>query len=133
MEVDGFVEISFMLHCAVYALLRRGEVVYIGQSKKPLTRVYSHANARGKLEPWKAGYRQRKVGFAFDRIWIRPCMLKELDEVEAAMIRKYQPKYNTKHVPPKPSISLDMLVDMMPTYPLLPPAPERRVSSWRRL
>lgn len=132
LEGEGFVDISFVLHCAVYALLQRGTVVYIGQSKKPLTRIYSHVNARGKLEPWKAGSNNRKVGFKFDGIQIRPCMLRELDEIEAKMIAKYLPKYNTKGMPKVPAdISLDTLIAEL--IPCLPTAPEpRQNASWRR-
>ncbi len=99
---EGFVDVSFMLHCAVYALRKRRTVVYVGQTKKPLTRLYSHMNARGKKEPWKAGYKTQKTGFSFDEIWIRPCMLSELDALEVEMIRKYQPRYNVKHRAPTP-------------------------------
>ncbi len=131
---DGFLDFSGLMHCAVYALVRQGKVVYIGQSKSVGERLMTHWRKR-KGGVRKSGlYKHRiVVGITFDAVWVRLCMLRELDDLEIAMIKKYQPKHNVKHMPPKPSISLDMLVDMMPLYPLLPPAPERRVSSWRRL
>lgn len=135
MEIgEGFVDVSFMLHCAVYALLKRGEVVYVGQSKKPLTRLYSHAHARGRKSPWKPGYREQTVGFQFDKIWIRPCMLAELDRIEAEMIKKYQPRHNVKGKPrPIPEIPLMELIGMaLPPAPMLPPNPEPRWPAWRR-
>ncbi len=95
-EEDGFVNISFTLHCAVYALRKRRVVVYVGKSKKPLTRLYSHVNARGKFP--QVGVKK----ISFDEIWIRPCMLSELDALEVEMIRKYQPRYNVKHRAPTP-------------------------------
>lgn len=131
---EGFVDVSFLLHCAVYALLRKGEVVYVGQSKRPMTRIYSHVHKRGKLSPWKPGIRERKVGFAFDGIWVRPCMLSELDGLEQEMIRKYQPKHNKNYngilkIP----VELRTLIENMPIYPILPPCGEPRRRSWSRI
>lgn len=131
LEEEGFVDISFTLHCAVYALVRRGEVVYVGQSKKPLTRLYSHAQGRGKLESWRAGYVKRKVGFAFDSIWLRPCMLAELDTLEESMIKKYQPKHNTKHLPTKPPLDIAEIMNHL--APLMPAATEPKTFIRRRL
>lgn len=109
-EDEGYVDVSFMLHCAVYALLQNGKVVYVGQSKNPLTRVYSHASYRGKLEPWKAGYTTRKVGFKFDTIWVMPCMLRDLDRLEAEQITKWQPKHNTRGRKPNTPLDLNLLM-----------------------
>jgi excinuclease UvrABC nuclease subunit len=130
----GFADLTVLMHCAVYALVRKGEVVYIGQSKSVGERLRTHCRQR------KGGVRKSgmfsnriKVGFAFDSIWVRSCMLGELDELERSMIKRFQPKHNVKHMPPPPSISLEMLIDMMPTYPMLPAMMEPRRPSWRRL
>jgi hypothetical protein len=96
---DGFFDVSKLLHCGVYALLRRGEVVYIGKSKQPLTRLYAHANARGKRLPKPVGYRTERFGIVFDAMWFRPCMLGQLDALEVEMIRVYQPRHNVKDKP----------------------------------
>lgn len=109
-EEEGFIDISFILHCAVYALLQNGKVVYVGQTKQPLTRLYAHANARGKLEPWKAGYRTRKVGFKFDSMWVMPCLLRDLDRLEMEQIEKYQPKHNVRGKKPNPPLDLSLLM-----------------------
>jgi len=132
MELEGFVNASALMHCGVYALVYKDEVVYIGQSRQPLQRLATHINYRKRKYPKPMGYRQVKVGINFDRIWFRPCMLRELDDLEIAMIKKYQPRHNQKHAPPKPSISLEMLVDMMPAN-VMPPPTGPRFSSWRRL
>jgi hypothetical protein len=109
-EEEGFIDISFALHCAVYALLQGRVVVYIGQTKMPLTRLYSHANARGRMEPWRPGYTKRKVGFKFDGIWLMPCLLHDLDELEAKMIRKYNPKHNTQGRLPNAPLDISALL-----------------------
>jgi GIY-YIG catalytic domain len=99
MEEDGFISVEFMLHCGVYALVRRGVVVYIGQSKLLCRRVLEHWRKRG-AKPAKNPYYGTSVynGAVFDDVWIRPCMLGELDSLEATMIKKYQPKYNVRGV-----------------------------------
>lgn len=132
MELHGFIDVSKILHCGVYALLMKGEVVYIGQSKQPLQRLCVHMNYRKRKYPKPMGYRTVKVGIDFDAVWFRPCMLAELDSVEIAMIKKYQPKHNVKHKPPKPSIDLQMLIEMMPPN-AMPQPTGHRFSTWRRL
>jgi GIY-YIG catalytic domain len=94
---DGFISVEFMLHCGVYMLARRGVVVYVGQSKLLCRRVLEHWRKRG-AKPAKRSYYGTSVynGAVFDDVWIRPCMLGELDSIEAAMIKKYQPKYNVR-------------------------------------
>lgn len=109
-EEEGWVDISFMLHCAVYALLQNGRVVYVGQSKLPIKRIYSHANVRGKMEPWRDEYTRRKVGFKFDGIWLMPCMLRDLDRLEAEQIEKWQPKHNTRGRKPNTPLDLSSLI-----------------------
>lgn len=126
MDMDGFLDYSDVLHCGVYALVQGEEVVYVGKSKAPLMRIYSHANAQGKLGPWRAGYKHRKTGFRFDGIWFRPCMLRELDALEVEMIQKYRPRHNVKD---KPTVSLEELLTGL--VPMLPAAPEPRQRGWR--
>jgi hypothetical protein len=135
MEEDGFFDFSVLMHCAVYALLRKGTVVYIGQSRSVGERLQTHCRKR-KGGAKKVGFTKKiPVGFAFDAIWVRPCMMGELDELERMMIRKYEPKYNQRHMPAKPPIALDMLIDMMPMVSTMPPPPPmvRPNASWRRL
>jgi len=129
-EIEGFVDITVIRRCGVYLMLWKGEVVYVGQSIKLHSRVSNHIHGQSKRQVKLSGRTIR--GAVFDRILVMPCALADLDRVEKELIEKYQPKHNIKHNP-KPTMSLDMLIDLMPLYPLLPPAPERRVSSWRRL
>ena len=92
-------DISKLLHCGAYALLRRGEVVYVGKSKKPLVRLCTHLSRRGKemSENMWGGYSGPQLngkGIKFDGVWFWPCMLGQLDVIEVALIRKYEPRYN---------------------------------------
>lgn len=102
-EEHQFMDISKLLHCGVYALLRRGEVVYVGKSTKPLIRIYSHLRNRGKemkrtINP-EAGPTANGRGIMFDGLWFLPCMLGQMDTLEGYFIRKYIPKYNVRGKP----------------------------------
>lgn len=92
---DDFEDVSTMLMPAIYALLHKGIIVYIGQSKKPLTRIYTHRNLWGRRNQTK-GWRvsPSTKGMLFDQIWVRPCRVEELNQLEGDMILKYKPRYN---------------------------------------
>ncbi len=49
MEEHGFMDVTKLIHCGVYALVRKEEVVYVGKSKQPLMRIHTHVLNRGKL------------------------------------------------------------------------------------
>lgn len=90
MELGGFINASEILRSGVYALVWKGEVVYIGKSKAMLVRIYSHRSAaRGKSPSWLP-----VKGIVFDEVHIRPCSLAVIDELEYQMINLYKPKYN---------------------------------------
>jgi len=123
-----FMDISKLLHCGVYCLLRKGEVVYVGKSKKPLVRLYTHVYNRGKeagraLYPGiVAGPTHGGKGINFDGIWFVPCMLGQLDVIELAMIRKYEPRYNVRGKPPTPiPDEIKALLKQMVVITSLPP------------
>jgi excinuclease UvrABC nuclease subunit len=95
-EEDGFVEVSQLLTVAVYALVSRGKVVYIGQSTQPLVRLFQHRLKAGeRVCQQKAGKRIER--FPFDQIYIMSCTLAEVNQVERRLIAKHQPKYNILH------------------------------------
>lgn len=92
MQLDGFVNISEALKCGVYALVAKGEVVYVGQSKVMLTRIYSHRNANrksGNLPSWFP-----VKGITFDEVHVQPCHPDRLNELENQLINRYKPKFN---------------------------------------
>ncbi len=96
--MDGFVSIKEVLGAAVYALVLDGVVVYIGQSRSALTRIYTHRQA------WRSHVSGRKPlpwlkvkPMKFDDVHIRPCPIADLDRVERELIARYQPKHNIVH------------------------------------
>jgi len=38
-EEYGFFEYFKLMHCGVYALVKKGQVVYVGKSKQPMMRI----------------------------------------------------------------------------------------------
>lgn len=131
LEDDGFVDFTVLMHCGVYALVRLGVVVYIGKSKSVGERTQSHIRLRRKSGIKRTGmFTSRMIaGIQFDSIWVRRCMLAELDQLEIEMIRKYQPKYNMrmKEAPPPIDVS-ELLKAIVPLSQNGPPveAPIRR-------
>jgi len=106
MEEYVHIDISKLLHCGVYALLKKGVVVYVGKSKQPMVRLSTHFRNRGKelARTWNpdAGPAVNGRGIGFDGAWFVPCMLGQLDIIEGYLIRKYLPKYNIKGKPAMP-------------------------------
>jgi hypothetical protein len=94
MVLDGFVDVSQMLKCGVYALGYQGKIIYVGQSKCMLVRVYSHRNARSKKGRLPSWYPVK--GIVYDEIHIMPVHPDRVDAVEREMINRYKPKYNTQ-------------------------------------
>lgn len=126
LELDGFVDCSVVMHCAVYALVRKGTVVYVGQSRSAHARLSTHCRMRRRRAP-KEGSKNATSGIAFDEVWVRPCTLGELDILEAAMIKKHQPKHNNLLVPKAPPLPFEELCRLVPTLP--EPGPSAPVSS----
>lgn len=93
-EIAGFTNISGILGPGIYALLWRGSVVYIGQSKKMLTRIYTHRANRGKDLSKYEGRWVHARGISFDDVWILPCKVEVLKSLEAELIELYKPRYN---------------------------------------
>ena len=96
MQLDGFLDVSSLLRCGVYALCKRGVVIYVGKSKSLYARIYTHRNltSRGKGKKVPAWMPQSLKGIHFDEVFIRRCSLEELDALEEATINLYKPHYN---------------------------------------
>lgn len=99
--LEGFVDVSVMLKPAVYALLRDGVVVYVGQSKKPLSRIEAHRSNWGRKST-PAWMPPSLKGILFDSVHVLPTRIEDLDRVEKAMIELYKPRYNIKLKSPTP-------------------------------
>lgn len=125
MRVEGAIDVSAMLRPGVYVLLHRGAIVYIGQSKLMLTRVYSHRAAWGRKRT-----KAQPRGVIFDEVQVLPCRLEQMDELEAVLIAKYKPRYNTQYnngLPPDLEVLISGLLppQVAPT-PIAPVARHRR-------
>ncbi len=100
--LEGFVDASVVLRPAVYALVRGGVVVYVGQAgKAAIARIEAHRSnwGRKRLPAWMPASLR---GVLFDQVFVLPCRVEDLDEVEAAMINLYKPRYNIKIKTPDP-------------------------------
>lgn len=97
--LEGFVNVSAMLKPGVYALIKDGVVVYVGQSIRPLARVEAHRSLWGRKKA--PGWLPIR-GILFDEVHVMPCLVEQLDEVERALIDLYKPKFNIKLKSPAP-------------------------------
>ena len=94
--VEGFVDVSSMLRGGVYMLLHRGVVVYVGKSKVMLGLVYSHRVAWGRKSKRALTGNIPARGILFDQILVQPAHSERINELEAALIKQYSPRYNTQ-------------------------------------
>ncbi len=106
MIVEGFIGIGECLRSGVYALVHKGTIVYIGKSKLMLGRICDHRRLWGKRKPeWVT-----TKGILFDDVFIRPCPLDLLDELEFEMINLYKPRFNVQLKSPRASDRLSKLI-----------------------
>ena len=98
-----FQPVGPILGSGVYALVFYGEVVYVGQARRMLHRVYAHRNLYdrkrkgGKLPA--SGPMSGIKAIRFTDIWVLPCKEADLDRVEKQMIVRYRPKHNIRDKP----------------------------------
>ena len=97
-RLEGGVEVSEVLRPGCYALAKGGSVVYVGKSKVPLVRIYTHRNLLGRRRPVAIPIR----GISYDQVWVFPCRIEELDSLERELINRYKPRYNTYLKDPTP-------------------------------
>jgi hypothetical protein len=129
--LDGFINVTPILRAGVYALVRDGVVVYIGQGKKMVARVEAHRSnwGRKRVPAWMPVSLR---GVLFDEVWVLPCRVEDMDELESAMIDLYKPRYNIKLKAPTPITTNGLTITCGEfTIPInqRPPAPkfERRI------
>lgn len=96
--LEGFIDATALLRSGIYALLYNGVVVYVGQSKTPLNRIYAHRSLRSRTAPAWLPIK----GMLFDEVHVLPCSADRLDLVEKVLIDLYKPKYNVKLKSPQP-------------------------------
>lgn len=123
----GFVDATLILQSAVYMLVHRGKVIYIGKAKRAMNRIYAH-KAKGKKYSWDI-----VKAFNFDQVFLMPVHVDRLDEVEREMIQLYKPYYNINlKSAEKARLPDSFFARLNPSLPVTqppPPAPkfERRV------
>lgn len=97
--LEGFVNLSAALKPGIYALVKDGVVVYVGQSIKPLSRIEAHRSLWGRKKA--PGWLPIR-GILFDEVHVLPCRVEDLNEVERALVDLYKPKFNVKLKSPDP-------------------------------
>lgn len=130
MQLEGFIDASAMLQGGVYALVHRGIVVYVGKSKVMLGRIYTHRTAWGRKSQKAIGLKPIK-GILFDAVFIRPCPLAEIDELEYRMINLYKPRYNSLLRNALP-VDIQSLVAAMLGTAVTQPTPAQNAGTIRR-
>ena len=95
LELEGFSDVTSLLRSGVYALAKRGVVIYVGKSKSLYSRIYTHKHFGNRVAKGKAIPSWLPVkGIQFDEVHIRSCSLEALDALEREMIDRYRPRYN---------------------------------------
>ena len=121
----GFVEITEVLRQGVYLLVHRETVVYVGKAKVMLGRLYTHRTAWGKKSRKAITGAIPAKGMLFDRVFVQPCHSYEIDDLEEALIQKYQPRYNTQHKTTVPPEMVGIVSRIIASRGSLAPAPPR--------
>lgn len=94
-----FEDVRGMFGPGVYALLRDGEVIYVGKAKVLVQRIYNHWNAMCRLRSGKESLTRGPQAFIFSGLKILSCPVYDLDRIEKQMISRFRPKHNTRLVP----------------------------------
>lgn len=95
MSLAGAFDVTAILRQGVYLLSRDGAVVYVGQSKCMLVRIYTHRQlARKKVPHWLP-----IRGVVFDTVEVIPCHPDRIDDLERGLIALHTPIYNRAHNP----------------------------------
>lgn len=105
MEEDGFIDCSLILQPAVYALVHKDIIVYVGKTIMPAQRISGHRSEKHKQFASTAFGNKSIKGIPFDKVYLLPCSKADLDELEKRFIRKYKPKYNMRHKGPDDYVS----------------------------
>jgi excinuclease UvrABC nuclease subunit len=98
--IDRFTDGTALLRAGVYALLWRGLIVYVGQSKCLLARVAAHRSNMGRKGPAPAWAPPSMRRMQFDEFQYLTCAPDDLDDIEVEMINRYRPRYNVHHKSP---------------------------------
>lgn len=94
-DLSYAIDVTAILRQGVYLLSRENVVVYVGQSKCMLVRIYTHRALSNKRAPaW-----MQTRGIRFDKAEVIPCHPDRIDALERGLIEFYQPVYNKTYNP----------------------------------
>jgi len=125
--MEGFVDVSVLMQGGVYLLCAKGKVVYVGQARKLHARVSTHC----RMKPRTNGTSDRALPvIKFDKVLVMPCGVADADRIEADLIKRFDPKYNSQRRTGPPCIPLEELMRLSPAMQPNPPATRR--ASFRR-
>ena len=100
LKAEGFSTNIEVRSAGIYALLNRGELVYIKRSPNVWSALASHFRTRRRKRingTTMLGYRWSDAKeFEFDELLIRYCYLDELEAIELDLIERYRPEFNVK-------------------------------------
>lgn len=112
---DGFVEIPRPRNpIGVYALVLKGVVVYVGQSKSVYNRIAQHRVAAVRGGNRGSDRTMFCVGdpmgkrIEFDEVWVRWCPIKDLGRLEWVYIDRFKPRWNIQIREPLPDVNIDI-------------------------
>lgn len=119
----------------IYALINKGEVVYVGQSRNLWTRLGQHfqtrRRGRGRGSTKLGAKWADTVQFEFDEILIKYCFLEERDRIELEVIERYRPRFNIQIRPVMPAGIKLSLADIAAMWALTRPKPGTRMERRR--
>lgn len=96
MEIEGFTAVSPVLRSGIYALVQKGQIIYIGKAKCILNRAYTHRSNWVRTRKGQAipEWLQTQKGILFDELHVMPCPEHLLDAEERRLIDIYRPTLN---------------------------------------
>lgn len=93
--MENFVRFEVTNLCAVYCLLREGEVVYVGQSTNIHARISRHWQNMQRIRAGKKPYARNSIApIFFDCAMVKYVAKDALDREEFALIQAYLPMHN---------------------------------------
>lgn len=108
LKLAGFEPFGRRSASAVYALLRGGKVVYVGQAVNVFQRIGTHIRpVKVKKSFVSPGDLRRKV-IHFDSIMVKWVAKEDLDQTERELIKKFNPCYNISKPEPAPKYKIDL-------------------------
>lgn len=112
MGLEGFEPLSGAASpSGVYALLWKGEVVYVGQAKNVYQRITTHYN-RLIDNTYVAGFVTpgdiRGMTIRYDSAMVLWTAVEDLKDVEQELIWRLRPKYNRQVLGPIPKVKVNL-------------------------